>query len=111
VTYTIRLVNSGSLLAGVRMTDTLPAQTSLVGSVAASSGTAAAAGGQITWQGDVNAADGVTITYSLHMGDGIAAGTAVVNTIQIDDGAGMSLTRTAIVNVAGKALHLPFIRH
>ena len=92
------------------MTDTLPAQTSLIGTVVASSGTAAAAGGQVTWHGDVNAADGVTITYALRLGDGIDAGTAVNNSIQLDDGAGNVLERAATIIVAGQPLHLPYVR-
>ena len=110
VSYTIRLLNPGPVLASVYVTDTLPVQTSLVGSVAASSGMVAVVGGQITWHGEVSAAAGVTVTYALRLGDGIAAGTALNNMVQIDDGAGGSLIRTASVSVAGKTLHLPFIR-
>jgi uncharacterized repeat protein (TIGR01451 family) len=110
VTYTIRLVNPGSVLAGVRMTDTLPAQTSLAGSVVASSGAVTATGGQITWQGDVSAAEGVTVTYSLRLADAIEAGATLTNIMLIDDGAGSLLERSAAVIVAGRPLHLPFVR-
>ena len=100
----------GQVLAGVRVTDTLPAQTSLEGAVAASSGSAAVADGQITWHGDVHAAVGVTLTYSLRLDGGIAAGAAVDNSIQIDDGAGDVLERAATIIVGGQPLHLPFVR-
>ena len=110
VTYTIRLVNPGSVLAGVRMTDTLPAHTSLAGSVVASSGAVTATGGQITWQGDVSAAEGVTVTYSLRLAAAIEAGAMLTNMVQLDDGAGGLLERSAAVIVAGRPLHLPFVR-
>ena len=110
VTYTIHLINPGSVLVGVRMTDTLPAQTNLVGSVVASSGAVTATGGQIAWQGDVSAAGSVTLTYSLRLSAAIAAGATLTNTAQIDDGAGGLFARSAVVIAAGRPLHLPFIR-
>ena len=71
---------------------------------------AAAAAGQITWHGDVHA-DWVTLTYSLRLEAGIDAGTSVANTIQLDDGTGSVLERTATIIVAGQPLHLPFVHH
>ena len=53
---------------------------------------------------------GVTLTYSLRLDGGIAAGAAVDNSIQIDDGAGDVLERAATIIVGGQPLHLPFVR-
>ena len=92
------------------MTDTFPIQASQVGNVDASSGAILLASRQVVWYGDVNAADGVTITYSLRLEDGIDVGTAVNNNIQIDDGAGNVIERAATIVVAGQPLHLPFVR-
>ena len=81
-----------------------------MGSVVASSGAVTATGGQITWHGDVSAADGVTVTYSLRLAAAIEAGASLTNMVQIDDGAGGLLERSAAVIVAGRPLHLPFVR-
>jgi len=109
VSYTVRLLNTGPLVTGVRLTDTLPSEGSLVaGSLTASSGTVAASGERITWTGDVNASTGVTITYVLRLADDAAGGTVVANTVRLD--AGEVLTRTASVIVAGETLHLPLLR-
>jgi uncharacterized repeat protein (TIGR01451 family) len=110
VTYTVRLLNAGSTLAGVRMTDTLPAQMSLVGDVVASSGIIAVEGAQITWSGEVSASTGVTVTYALKVGAEVEAGTKVTNTIVLDDGGGQVITRSVTVIVGGIALHLPFLK-
>jgi uncharacterized repeat protein (TIGR01451 family) len=110
VTYTIRLLNPGPLLASARVTDTLPIQVNLVGDIVASSGIVAVDSGTITWHGEVNAATGVTINYVVRMADTVDAGEVVTNTVQFDDGVGNVLARNATVIVAGHALHLPFLR-
>jgi uncharacterized repeat protein (TIGR01451 family) len=110
VTYTIRLLNGGPALTGVRVTDTLPAVLTLIGPPVASSGAAAASSGQVTWTGEVTAAAGVTITYAAQVASDTAAGTGVVNSVALDDGASAVFTRTAAVVVDGEALRLPYLR-
>jgi uncharacterized repeat protein (TIGR01451 family) len=110
VSYTIRLLNAGPTLSGVRITDTLPAEVSLFGSVKASSGIVAVDGRQITWRGEVDAAQGVTVTYALRLDAGLAQGLSVTNTVQLDDGSGALLTRKATVIVGGRQVAMPYLR-
>jgi uncharacterized repeat protein (TIGR01451 family) len=110
VSYTIRLLNGGSALSGVRITDTLPAEGSLIGSVGVSSGQVAVNGSRITWRGEVGAAQGVTVTYALRLDAGLASGLSVTNTVQLNDGSGALLTRKATVIVGGRQVALPFLR-
>ena len=58
--------------------------------------------------GAVSAGQGVTITYAVTVANGVAAGALIANTVQLDDGAGQLLTRSATVIVAGERLHLPY---
>ena len=111
LTYTIKLINPGSQLPAVRMTDTLPGNAYLVAdSLAASSGTWGVGGtqGAITWTGSVSA--GVTLTYVMTTSTAITPLAVILNTALINDGMGNLYTRTAGAIVDGHAAYLPVVR-
>jgi uncharacterized repeat protein (TIGR01451 family) len=110
LTYTLRLVNPGPLLASARLTDTLPANASLLtGTLSASSGSLSASAGTIRWSGPVSATVPVTITYRMTVSGAISQPTAILNTALIDDGLGHVLTRLAAAYVNGREEWLPGI--
>jgi uncharacterized repeat protein (TIGR01451 family) len=111
LTYTLRLLNPGPLLPSARLTDTLPANaTLLTGTLAASSGTLAVAAGRLTWHGPVSASVPITITYVMTTSAGLNLPTAILNTAQIDDGLGRVLVRQVAAFVHGLQLLLPLLR-
>jgi uncharacterized repeat protein (TIGR01451 family) len=110
LTYTIRLENPGPALAGVHVTDTLPAELHYLGNVWCSSGNCVEAGGVVTWAGDVLAAEPVTITYGVTVSNEISMPQAIANTALIDDGQGNVWQRQAVVVVNGYAVYLPLVR-
>jgi uncharacterized repeat protein (TIGR01451 family) len=105
VTYTITLRNPGPALAGVQVTDTLPAGVHYAGGLEASAGSAHEAGGTITWSGDVPAAEPVTIRFGAAVD--AAQPQVVVNRALLDDGLGNVLERQAAIVTNGWALYLP----
>jgi hypothetical protein len=112
LSYTLRLLDPGPLLPNARLTDTLPANATLVsGSLAASSGTLAQSPGLITWHGPVSATTPITITYVMTVSAALSIPTAVVNTALINDGLGRVLPRTAAAFVNGLQAFLPLLRH
>lgn len=110
LTYTLRLVNPGPLLASVRITNTLPAGVTYLGNLWASSGAYEETGGLITWTGTVDPATPVTISFAALVSEDILTPRAITNTVYIDDGQGNTLTRQAVVMVNGSGSYLPFIR-
>jgi uncharacterized repeat protein (TIGR01451 family) len=82
VTYTIVISNTGSSTsldnAGNELTDTLPANLTLV-SATATSGTATTAANTVNWNGTIPAAGSVTITITATINGGTAAGTTISN--------------------------------
>ncbi len=110
LSYTLRLVNPGPILATVRMTDTLPANaTLLTGTVAASSGSLNLGAGTLTWAGPVSAGAPITVTYAMTVSSAITLPTAILNSALLDDGHGRVQPRTAIVIVNGFQVFLPAI--
>jgi uncharacterized repeat protein (TIGR01451 family) len=111
LTYTLRLLNPGPVLAGVRVTDTLPANAALVGgSVSATSGAWGVASGALTWTGPVTPSIGVTITYRMVVSPALSLPTPIVNTALLDDGEGTILQRTAVAFVDALETFLPLLR-
>jgi uncharacterized repeat protein (TIGR01451 family) len=110
LTYTLRLVNAGPLLASARLTDTLPLNaTLLTGTVNASSGSVGVSAGKITWTGPVSATSPVTVIYAMAVSSAISQPTAVINTALFDDGLGRVQQRTATAVVNGFGIFLPGI--
>jgi uncharacterized repeat protein (TIGR01451 family) len=109
LTYTIRLINPGPVLSAVRLTDTLPANATLLsGSLTASSGTWGVSGNTITWTGSVSL--GVTLTYVMTTSTDIAPLTVILNTAVINDGLGNLYTRTTGAIVNGYPTFLPMVK-
>jgi uncharacterized repeat protein (TIGR01451 family) len=109
LTYTIRLENPGPALAGVHVTDTLPAEVYYLGNVWCSAGSCTEASGVVTWTGDVLAGEPVTITYGVTVSAEISTPRAIVNTALIDDGLGNVWQRQAVAIVNGHAIYLPLV--
>jgi uncharacterized repeat protein (TIGR01451 family) len=109
VTYTLSLRNSGSLAAAARLTDTLPAaMTLLTGTLTATLGAPVAAGGLVTWQGDVAAGQWITVTYAMSPTAGVELLAPVANTVTIDGGLDSPFSRRAIVRYA-HLVRLPLV--
>ncbi|MCI0398687.1 MAG: FG-GAP-like repeat-containing protein [Chloroflexi bacterium] len=109
-TFTILLRNPGPLLPGVLVTDTLPTGLNFQGGLTASSGTVAYSAGTVTWNGDVDAAVPVTITFEVMVDSQITTPQVIVNTALIDDGLGNVWARQAAVVVNGYQAYLPILR-
>jgi uncharacterized repeat protein (TIGR01451 family) len=110
LTYTISLRNPGPILPSAWLTDTLPAQLTYLGGLAASSGSFGEAGGVITWTGSVPVGASVTITFRAQLSALPATPYRVTNTVQLNDGLGIILERQAAAVVNGLAVYLPLIR-
>jgi len=111
LTYTLQLMNPDQLLPTVRLTDTLPANATLLpGTLAASSGSLQVGAGLITWHGPVSASTPITITYVMTVSGGLSQPTAIFNTALIDDGLGRVLPRQAAAFVNGLQDFLPLLR-
>ncbi|MBK8048353.1 MAG: DUF11 domain-containing protein [Anaerolineales bacterium] len=110
--YTIRLLNPGALLPSARLTDTLPTNATLVtGTVQASSGQVAVAGGRILWDGEVSSTQPVTVTYTMTAGGTPGKASVIRNTALIDNDQGTVITRTAVTILGGEAVYLPKIEN
>ncbi|HHH40663.1 MAG TPA: hypothetical protein ENK56_01500 [Chloroflexi bacterium] len=108
VTFTVRLVNSGTLDAPVTLTDTLPNALSPCGSPGATSGDAPVVSGQvITWTGTVASEAVVTLTYAARLTSTQTLTPAVVNRAEINDGFGNVYVRIAFLN--GYRVSLPLV--
>lgn len=109
ITYTVTLRNAGPVLAGVRVTDTLPSGVTYAGGLWASAGSYGEAGGVVTWTGDVTAGTPVTITFSATVDAGITEPQAIANSVLLDDGVGTVLSRQATVIANGYAAFMPVV--
>lgn len=109
IAYTLSLENPGPTLSGVMVTDTLPAGISYQGGLWASSGSYQENGGVITWSGDVNTADPVTIFFNATVDAQIGDPQFIFNSALIDDGNGNILEREAAVVISGVSLYLPAV--
>jgi uncharacterized repeat protein (TIGR01451 family) len=108
--YTIQLRNPSLELPAVILTDTLPTGVTYAGGLSATSGTANYAGGVVTWSGAVNSSAPVTIAFNATIDPGLSAPTAIWNVVQIEDGAGNLLLRSALTIVNAEQVFLPFVR-
>jgi uncharacterized repeat protein (TIGR01451 family) len=110
LTYTISLRNSGPILPGAWLTDTLPAGLTYQGGLSATSGIAGESGGRITWSGSLPVGDSVVITFQAQLSASPVTPHQVVNAVQLNDGLGVALERQAAVVVSSLPLFLPVIR-
>jgi uncharacterized repeat protein (TIGR01451 family) len=105
VTFTARLINSGTQLGTVVFSDPLPPGLQLVGTPVASSGSPTIVSGQtITWTGVVQSGESVLITFSAE----VMTTAVIINNAQLDDGQGNIYTFLAIVN--GQYSYFPIVR-
>jgi uncharacterized repeat protein (TIGR01451 family) len=109
VTYTVALRNVGPDVAGVRMTDTLPAGVQYAGGLSASGGSWGEAGGVITWTGTGSAFVPVQITYRVIVDAGVTDPTVIRNTAQVDDGLGYIYALQSTVIANGHSAYLPLV--
>jgi hypothetical protein len=106
-TYTLTLAGPGPTLYGVHVTDTLPAQSTYLGNVWASAGSAAYTPSPptVTWTGNVSASVPVTITFGLTLT--VSAPTVVTDTAISDDGLGQLWLRSVTAIGNAKTVYLP----
>ncbi len=107
--YSVQLKNTGSALASVSVTSTLPSEVIYQGDLWASSGSYSEAGGVIIWTGPVADSASVDITYSAVVPVGLTEPEVLVNSVLIADGAGNVREYFAKVIVNGLSLYLPLI--
>ncbi|MCP4425995.1 MAG: DUF11 domain-containing protein [Chloroflexi bacterium] len=115
VNYTIVISNSGDLPASnVFMTDTLPAEVTLQGSLQVYTDNVwldsyGSANGIITWTGSLGPQGFATITFQADLTDTLQAGDMVTNTAVIS-GAGSLITRSALTSIITETtLYFPVI--
>ncbi len=108
--YTITLHNTGSMNGrNARITDTIPANTTYVlGSVTASSGSAAYDSGnnRITWTGTVTKGVPVVVTFRVQTLNPLNNGTVIHNVAQIDDGFQLPVLTRLADTIIGSAPNL-----
>ena len=109
IDYSILLKNTGDLLPSVTLTNTIPAEVTYAGNLAASSGNYNANENIINWHGAVSASHPVTITYSVTISEHIDSPVVIVNAIEIDDGQGNINQLYTSTFVNGSAVYLPII--
>lgn len=111
VTYTVTLTNGGAItLTNVEVTDTLTTSLTYINnSLNATSGSYTFNGGTISWNGDVNAGDSVTINFGATVSETVLPG--LITNTAIISGGGEIITRTATVNVepVSHQVYLPTI--
>ena len=110
VAYTVIISNTGNLAANAMLTDTVPAEmTVLTGTLAATSGlTPTYAGGQIHWSGTVTPDSEVRVTYTLSPTVATPFGVPLTNTAEIAGSVLGPFTRRETVMQA-HILWLPFV--
>jgi len=87
LTYTLILTNTGTDNArGAILTDPLPPAVIWADHLTATTGTVGYAGGLVTWQGDVNVYEPVTITFRVTVAHPLPGGTLITNTARLNDG-------------------------
>jgi len=110
MTYTIAFHNGEiNPLAGVWMTDTLPASITYTNnSLTATSGSYGYDAGVITWTGTISADEIITITFAVGVSQGLPLNVPITNTAVINDGSTV-FNRTATMLVAYQ-LFFPLIK-
>ena len=101
--------NPGPALPSVRVTGTLPAEVTYLGTLWASSGSYGEAAGVITWTGAVMGGVPITITYGATVDGGLTGPTAIVNPVLLDDGLGNVWEESAVVIVHAISVYLPMV--
>jgi uncharacterized repeat protein (TIGR01451 family) len=91
----------------VLVTDTLPSQLTWTGYVTATSGDADFEAGQILWQGEIEQAEAITITYGVSLNQCLQAETSIFNLAEISDRENTPITRTVMVNVDNAVPAIP----
>jgi uncharacterized repeat protein (TIGR01451 family) len=109
LTYTIEVDNLGPSLTSVRITDTVPAPLSYYGNLWASSGSYGEAGGTVTWVGDLNTGEGVTLVFAAELALSATDPAALTNTAWVDDGVGAILPAQVTVLANYWDVYLPLV--
>ncbi|MBI4320340.1 MAG: DUF11 domain-containing protein [Chloroflexi bacterium] len=113
LTYTIRVINSGTGNTTAWMTDTVPIELTYVDDSAISSSTPPptwdSTSNQVRWSGPVSAGDTVTITFRAVVSS--TASTTVVNTANIADSSGNQTSKSAMITIGSYKLFLPAIAY
>lgn len=105
VAYTITIDNkSGSAVAGLWMTDTLPAELSNVSNLSADFGSFGYESGGVTWTGTLQTNQYIEITFDAQIASGITYA-EIVNTAQVT-GTGELITDSATTDVVGSVGNL-----
>jgi uncharacterized repeat protein (TIGR01451 family) len=110
VTYTIRLHNPGPALTNASLTSPIPADMTHLGTPTATSGTAVYAAGVLSWNGDVNGGEPVTIRYTATVNGNVTDPTPIWATAQLDDGLGNLSTLSTLIIANGESVFLPLIQ-
>lgn len=112
LTYRIRLVNQSSYhaLPTIRVTDTMPAQTSyLTGTLTSSAGTASYSNGVIVWQVGLSPGAAAVFTFSVTIDLGLTAPHTITNLAWADDSFAAPRPLTAHTVVNPRSIYLPVL--
>ncbi len=107
VRFTIFLKATGIPLPDVALTDTLPSALTFAGNLNASAGTPQEAAGIITWHGEVNPGEAVTVGFDAIVDNSIILPTTISNAVVFEDGQGNQFERSIALMVNGLSLFLP----
>jgi hypothetical protein len=105
--YTIVLKNPYNTLDTASLTAVLPTGLDYAGGLTASGGTAQVSGSTISWSGSVASGNPVTIQFQAQVNPGVTSAQALTVVVNIQDGLGHALQRSATVIANGKATYLP----
>jgi uncharacterized repeat protein (TIGR01451 family) len=98
LSYTVALRNGGEMTGTARMSDTLPAEVTFVpGSLWASGGTYGYSDGTVAWQGTVDPALPVTVTFAVTLSMPLADGQIVTNVTRLDNGLVWTMRDAAVL--------------
>ncbi|MBK9050509.1 MAG: DUF11 domain-containing protein [Chloroflexi bacterium] len=112
LTYRIRLVNQSSYqaLPTIRVTDTMPAQTSyLTGTLTSSAGTASYSNGVIVWQVGLSPGAAAVLTFSVTIDPGLTEPHTITNLAWADDSFAAPRPLTAHTVVNPRHIYLPVL--
>ncbi len=98
-------------MTNVNLTNPLPFQLTYFGDLSASSGTVAINSGTITWSGAITRAEKIVIHYDALVDPSITGAFLLTNPMQIDDGEGNTIDKTAYTFVNGLGTYLPLIKN
>ncbi len=98
LTYQIVLRNAG-IETQSWLTDTLPADLTWSGVLSSTQGVAGYANGQVTWSGNLAYQQAVTLTYGVTLNQCLPGSSQLINSAEIREAMGQSLTRAAVVQV------------